>query len=187
MVEAVNDRKCPRCAEPLTKHAVDGFRGHGCHACGGMWLDNSASQQVVTALPDNAHALAAQVSAAAASGVDTDGQNLSCPECDATLTRTRVKNAWLDVDICQRHGTWFDRGEIIRVARAANLPPSDWRATPKAKAVAPKPMTRGDSEADLQPPLIKNTYLRGFFNIFREMIDGAAEAEWEVELGGDDW
>jgi Zn-finger nucleic acid-binding protein len=154
-----------------------------------MWLDNTASQQVVTSLPAEASELAQRVSENAARRVSTDATDLPCPVCGETLKRTRVAQAWLDVDICERHGTWFDRGEIARVARAMTQPSAgDWRRPEPAKvqAVAPQPMTRGQSDHDIEEPLIRNTYLRGFFNIFRELIEGASEAEWEFH-SDDDW
>jgi Zn-finger nucleic acid-binding protein len=44
---------------------------------------------------------------------------LACPMCDAALTRTRIEG--VDVDFCGGHGTWFDRDELILVARAISI------------------------------------------------------------------
>jgi len=40
-----------------------------------------------------------------------------CPACHDPLQRFQVTRARIELDACGRHGTWFDRGELVRVGR----------------------------------------------------------------------
>jgi Zn-finger nucleic acid-binding protein len=63
-----------------------------------------------------------------ASGVhlEADVRYLSCPDCRETMSRMNFGlRSGVIVDVCQVHGTWFDRGERARVVdfvRMAGLP-----------------------------------------------------------------
>ncbi|HEY6727269.1 MAG TPA: zf-TFIIB domain-containing protein [Polyangiaceae bacterium] len=48
--------------------------------------------------------------------VDTAAQ-AHCPQCHALLHRFNVTRARIELDACGAHGTWFDRGELGKVAR----------------------------------------------------------------------
>lgn len=61
---------------------------------------------------------------------------INCPVCSEPLRRERVQNAWLDIDVCGLHGTWYDRGELERVARTAQISTQDWRSTPAPSGAA---------------------------------------------------
>jgi Zn-finger nucleic acid-binding protein len=41
---------------------------------------------------------------------------LSCPECDAPMSRTELDD--IPIDYCRDHGTWFDAQELLAVALA---------------------------------------------------------------------
>lgn len=40
-----------------------------------------------------------------------------CPQCHSVLHRFFVTRARIELDACGAHGTWFDRGELGKVAR----------------------------------------------------------------------
>lgn len=48
--------------------------------------------------------------------VDAAGP-VHCPACHDPLQRFQVTRARIELDACGRHGTWFDRGELVKVAR----------------------------------------------------------------------
>lgn len=48
--------------------------------------------------------------------VDTAAQ-AHCPLCHLPLHRFHVTRARIELDACGSHGTWFDRGELGKVAR----------------------------------------------------------------------
>jgi hypothetical protein len=122
-----------------------------------MWLDNDALGLLSKAAADSPESvralkLAKSVSSGAAENADTDPDDLPCPECKQPMLRARMHDAWLDVDICHEHGTWFDRGEVERFAQSLKQPtPTDWRSTPPAPTApptaSPRPATGGQAPA----------------------------------------
>jgi len=123
-----NVSSCPRCLTNLVRGRYGELIAHGCPRCGGIWLDQATNDSIVAGLTDEAMAVLRDRSAKTKAKVDLEAEGLTCPVCHEALRRHRVKHAWLDIDICDAHGTWYDCGEIERVAQAMGSPePSDWR------------------------------------------------------------
>jgi Zn-finger nucleic acid-binding protein len=108
---------CPRCRVALHFGSTRSGPMYGCGHCGGIWLDRAMSDRLTRALDSDTLALADAASHHAQSRVETSAP-LSCPGCGAALTRQNVANARVEVDSCASHGTWFDRDELQKVARA---------------------------------------------------------------------
>jgi hypothetical protein len=88
----------------------------GCTGCGGVWTDAAAAKHVEAALDAPILALAERAAANFADRpLPNDVGGRGCPTCGGALRR--VKLATTDLDVCRDHGTWFDRGELERVAR----------------------------------------------------------------------
>lgn len=49
--------------------------------------------------------------------VDTRG-TVACPECGQAMERSVAGQTGVEIDVCREHGTWFDRDELGRIARA---------------------------------------------------------------------
>jgi hypothetical protein len=75
------------------------------------------SERLTRALDSDTLALADAASHHARTRVETSAP-LTCPSCAGSLIRRSVANARVDVDACAKHGTWFDRDELQKVARA---------------------------------------------------------------------
>jgi hypothetical protein len=92
------------------------------------------------------------------------------------------------VDICAEHGTWFDAGEVERVALALRRPDAnDWRAVPAGPA--PAPLVLGDD--DLPERDHRSPYVKGFANILRSLWSSltdseqyTTEADIDIEIAG---
>jgi Zn-finger nucleic acid-binding protein len=110
---------CPRCRERLYVGRAE-MTLHGCGRCGGVFLDNADSQRLVKAFPDDAVALSEHAGALSPDEPNL-GEAAPCPVCAAPMMRTRIDRAGLDLDVCAAHGTWFDRGELRRVALALHV------------------------------------------------------------------
>jgi Zn-finger nucleic acid-binding protein len=93
---------------------------YGCGACGGIWLDRAMSERLTRALDPDALALADAASQHACAQVDLSPA-LACPRCRSALARHDVGGARVHVDSCATHGTWFDRDELQKVARAFSV------------------------------------------------------------------
>lgn len=126
-----SERLCPRCRLGLYVGQTASVCMYACGKCGGIWLDQTDANRMVHSLCDHALQLADQATQHAPEKVNTDAEGVPCPVCLGAMTRTRVAAAWLDVDICAHHGTWFDKGELQKVARALKQPNAgDWRRAP---------------------------------------------------------
>jgi len=111
---------CPRCQLGLHVAHASGATLHGCGGCGGIWVDLQTGHRLCEALDGDARALADSAEQYATHAVDT-ALAAVCPICAQALTRSRVQNAGVDIDYCPTHGTWFDRGELQKIAQATAI------------------------------------------------------------------
>jgi Zn-finger nucleic acid-binding protein len=108
---------CPRCRVALHVGSTKNGPMYGCGHCGGIWLNREMSERLARALDSDTLALADSAAQHARARVDTAAA-LTCPSCGRSLVRRTVANARVEVDACPNHGTWFDRDELQKVARA---------------------------------------------------------------------
>jgi Zn-finger nucleic acid-binding protein len=104
---------CPDCHTPMS--ALDCGPGAvlDCGKCGGQFVEVAALRDLlerrtldagVVRPPSSARAVAAPV------------RYVACPVCRALMNRRNFGGAsGVIVDVCAKHGTWFDRGELPRV------------------------------------------------------------------------
>ena len=82
-----------------------------CRACGGLWVDLLASQELArTGAPE-----LEAVDDASTVGAIVGSAPRACPVCGDALGR--VVFAQTELDACTRHGTFFDHAELGRVVR----------------------------------------------------------------------
>lgn len=130
-----SNRLCPRCKLGLFVAQTANVSVYACGQCGGCWLDQADASRMVHSICDHALQLADSAAGHAKAKVDTAPEGIPCPVCQQGLARTRIETAWLDIDVCAHHGTWFDKGELQKVARALQTPQAgDWRSQPAAPA-----------------------------------------------------
>ena len=114
---------CPRCTgggktENLIANLVGGTLLDECAACGGVWLNRAALEQVLAERdrPDILHAAGARFTTASAPIAQEQVVYLPCPECGTRMRRHNFgRKSGVIVDTCKDHGTWFDRDELRRV------------------------------------------------------------------------
>jgi Zn-finger nucleic acid-binding protein len=125
---------CPRCQVTLFAARRSGIRVDACGACGGVWLATDDARRMLETRSRVAAELAGKAASRASSLAYTPG-DASCPECGVTLARTVVPPANIEIDVCAKDGTWFDRGELARVLEVLMPAP----LAPIAQAFAPAP------------------------------------------------
>jgi Zn-finger nucleic acid-binding protein len=173
---------CPRCKVALTVGRAGDFAAHACGVCGGMWLENDALELLSKAVPDSpasvrALKLAKSISSGAVQEADTAPDELPCPQCRQPMLRARMHDAWLDVDICHEHGTWFDCGEVERFAQSLKQQaPADWRSTPPPARIVPVAGSTPAAASGTDPG-------RGFANLLRAVAGKLENAaiEWSED------
>jgi Zn-finger nucleic acid-binding protein/predicted RNA-binding Zn-ribbon protein involved in translation (DUF1610 family) len=117
---------CPRCKTELKTVLVGATRLQECSGCEGIWVDSDTLQQICndrekqaavlgepSTLPPHAVVLEEKI------------RYLPCPVCGALMNRVNFAHCSnVIVDVCNRHGTWFDKDElrsIIEFIRAGGL------------------------------------------------------------------
>jgi Zn-finger nucleic acid-binding protein len=115
---------CPRCGQGVRGSRAGDASVDGCPACGGVWIDNATAQRLVQSGDVNVR-FAANAFASMARAAPDPRPSVACPVCTQPLERVSVAAAGgVEIDVCRAHGTWFDRGELERVAAVvAPMPP----------------------------------------------------------------
>jgi Zn-finger nucleic acid-binding protein len=118
MQSAPSPHACPRCSRQLHVAQVSGVTLHGCGACGGLWLDNASTTQVLARINPQVVSLAQLAAKNAPQQADLQAP-VRCPACNKELRRVSGGAPSLLIDICEEHGTWFDRDELQQVSALA--------------------------------------------------------------------
>lgn len=118
------DAPCPRCTTPLEASAgaatgAPDVRLHECPRCGGIFVPREVLAEILSRA-EHAGPFP-EVSRAPLVPLDAV-RYVPCPLCHLTMNRVNFgKVSGVIVDVCKKHGTWFDGGELTRVvAFAAN-------------------------------------------------------------------
>lgn len=127
------EHRCPACSggRPLTSHRLGraNVAAYECAVCGGLWIE----KEVFEVLADRARAgklpelAAGSVVAAApaalagesAAAAPSDGPAYRpCVLCGALMNRRNYgRKSGVLIDVCARHGLWFDLHELDRLLR----------------------------------------------------------------------
>ena len=91
-----------------------------CIDCGGIFIDNAATQELVRAFDRELVTLATTLGIGKGETIGSNvlQHDIACPHCTSRLEPVNLPSASLEIDICAEHGTWFDANELPKVARA---------------------------------------------------------------------
>lgn len=117
---ATGQYSCPRCLRPLNTYQAGAFEVDACLSCGGLFIDNAASRELVRAFDRDLIRVATTIGIGKGEtvGPGVYQKDLACPRCGSPLSPVNLPSASAEVDICAEHGTWFDANELPKVARA---------------------------------------------------------------------
>jgi Zn-finger nucleic acid-binding protein len=109
---------CPICKTPLDVYC-DGAGAdvsgslHDCSRCGGQFVDHHLLREL---LRRHEHVAFADLGPRPTGMLDPRNGYIPCPECHALMNRKNFGgSSGVIVDVCKKHGTWFDLGELPRV------------------------------------------------------------------------
>ena len=96
---------CPRCGTQLSdKATVVGHRFLHCHRCFGNWVTLQTLTDILDRLvPGRGLPVFGEPGRG-------DSRTLGCPVCGAPMRRKLHYR--LELDLCARHGVWFDGAEL---------------------------------------------------------------------------
>lgn len=118
---------CPRCTTALVGRRIEDVVVHECPDCDGVFLDENAIGLVVQDHENKrARAILAGLPKRAHSPLPKDGKMyVKCPTCSTMMNRKQfAARVAVVVDVCRKHGTFFDAGElpaIIEYAQSGEL------------------------------------------------------------------
>jgi len=110
---------CPRCNVTMNSVVVGKSPLHECPRCEGIWITTEVLRQIC----DDREQQSAVLGVAApldAPDPGDQGQHavhyIKCPVCGEVMNRANFAHrCHVIVDVCGRHGTWFDRDELRRI------------------------------------------------------------------------
>jgi Zn-finger nucleic acid-binding protein len=148
---------CPRCGEHLSTLG-DAHSGiHDCDACGGQFIEH----EMLRAMLENRTPYTfAQKARTARAALGEPVRYLPCPSCRSLMNRKNFGGeSGVVVDVCARHGTFFDVGElplVLAFVEAGGLERAQQRADEaRRRAVREQATERsalmGELEADPGP------------------------------------
>lgn len=126
---------CPRCGIELAERQAARAKLFVCRQCGGAWLPKEIARRVIEHVQGSLPiVIAAEKAVRAASGETPNKRTARCPWDAEPLALATFEG--VNVDVCAVHGTWFDAGEVRKIANAQTV--NDSSGPP---ATAPKKST----------------------------------------------
>jgi Zn-finger nucleic acid-binding protein len=126
---------CPRCGTELGERLSGRATLLACRDCGGVWVAPEPARKVVEHVQGALALIVLSERVASASKALVDhAKPIRCPFDAEPLQRVSVHN--VDVDVCRVHGTWFDAGEVRRIANAYTSPVEGAAPAPRREARA---------------------------------------------------
>jgi Zn-finger nucleic acid-binding protein len=134
--KATGSMRCPRCGGECREGRVKEAVLRGCTKCAGLWIDNGTVGRLRQHTDSDVESLARDLTRVIAMPMPLAQRTaqLSCPVCTKRLRRVEIPETPNAVDVCDEHGTWFDRDELamfVRTfseARAGELTEDDLQA-----------------------------------------------------------
>lgn len=156
---------CPRCGVELAERSSGKAKLLACRDCGGVWIDRADAQRILERKPGALQhiLLTRRVAAKARVGYDIETP-VRCPFDAEPLTKTDIDGVL--VDSCRVHGTWFDAGEVHRIANAFTGK-SDQPGAAEAKWEAPA----GKSGEASSKSWTAEGFIDGLFEVLDEVDD----------------
>jgi Zn-finger nucleic acid-binding protein len=116
-VKNAKDRKCPRCRSEMALVTIGSIAVLECERCLGLWLDVPSFEKLCADREQQSAVLGAAAHAPTSAGHETSKVSyVPCPECSQLMNRLNfARCSGVIVDVCKKHGTWFDRDELSRI------------------------------------------------------------------------
>jgi len=116
-VKAAEMRKCPRCQAEMPLVTIGSTDVRECERCLGLWLDVAAFAKICADREQQSAVLGVASAAPTHTVHETSKVNyVPCPECSQLMNRMNfARCSGVIVDVCKKHGTWFDRDELSRI------------------------------------------------------------------------
>jgi Zn-finger nucleic acid-binding protein len=116
-VAAETHEFCPRCRVEMEAVLIGKTHLEECPHCEGIWADADSLQQICADREQQAAVLGmATPQAAATVNIEEHIHYIPCPVCKDLMNRVNFAHcSGVIVNVCTKHGTWFDKDELQRI------------------------------------------------------------------------
>ena len=143
---------CPRCQVEMNAVVVGGNPLRECPRCEGIWADAETLHQICEDREEQSAVLgmASPVARPEAVELETAIHYIPCPVCGELMNRVQFANcSHVIVDVCGKHGTWFDRDELRRIVEFIQ---SGGLVEAREREIADLERERREAEGHAVPP-----------------------------------
>lgn len=111
------DHKCPRCQSQMVSVTISSTAVLECERCLGLWLDVPSFEKICADREQQSAVLGLASHVPPSAAHETSKVHyVPCPECSQLMNRMNfARCSGVIVDVCKKHGTWFDRDELSRI------------------------------------------------------------------------
>lgn len=108
---------CPRCHVEMQAVLVGKTHLEECPKCEGIWADAATLQQICADREEQAAVLGMpSAQTAEAAPVEEQIHYIPCPVCQDLMNRVNFSRcSGVVVNVCNKHGTWFDKDQLRRI------------------------------------------------------------------------
>ena len=117
-IKEAKDRKCPRCHVEMVYVTIGATGVLECERCLGLWLDVPSFEKICADREQQSAVMGAAAHATTAAHETSKVNYVPCPECSQLMNRMNfARCSGVIVDVCKKHGTWFDRDELSQIVQ----------------------------------------------------------------------
>jgi len=142
---------CPRCQRGLSRRHVADVTIDECQQCGGVFVPGALIPRFLDGLD-----LGGEVMATFPPGTPTNEEGLAyarCPKCATYMNRRLfAKRAKVILDVCRKHGMWFDEYELRAIAvfgSRGGVPEIDAKGATMVPPESPVPPSDAETRTSL--------------------------------------
>ena len=114
---AAAGKNCPRCRQEFHTVTIGSSTVLECGKCSGLWLETPTFEKICNDREQQSAVLGAASLAQGGSPVTLEKVNyVPCPVCSQLMNRANfARCSGVIIDLCKKHGIWFDRDELSRI------------------------------------------------------------------------
>jgi Zn-finger nucleic acid-binding protein len=106
--------ECPACRRSFSTYGGHGGTLGECEACGGQFIEHALLEELLERR--EVHRPVTRARARPENPLAKPVRYLKCPSCQDMMNRNNFGGtSGIVVDVCSRHGVWFEAGELPRV------------------------------------------------------------------------
>ena len=117
-LENATPRQCPRCRVPMNVVELGNVQLIECPRCEGVWADKLSLEEICANRERQAAVLGmpCQLPQNETGNLEQNIRYIPCPICRKLMNRVNfARCSHVVVDVCNTHGTWFDKDELRRI------------------------------------------------------------------------